>query len=292
MASPPANHPFLRPAITATTAPPGSFNPPDNTAFYQPMGTSIPSSARTSLRPASQVSATPSATPSAPAALASPAPPVPSLPRSPRPDAARTSSTGPPPPQSNGNAVPEPPKKLSRWEEKVQGDLAGWRGGVGAPRSSVPHAAASSNTYYGQPPTGTIGRDLPKEIVRVERDYSLGDICQISTNFPVELDGRVTPTDFAKFVEAVNEPLRDAYSVSGAVVDNVIAVLSWWTSLWWRTSHFEKELQRAEAVIREANETTFNPVGLNVLSPREVALQYVSGAWCACRGNADVAARD
>ncbi|TXT15504.1 hypothetical protein VHUM_00007 [Vanrija humicola] len=285
MASPPANHPFLRPAITATTAPPGSFHPPDNTAFYQPMGTSIPSSARTSLRPASQVSAAPSATPSAPAALSSPAPPVPSLPRSPRPETTRSVSTGPPVPAasapvpSNGLAAPEPPRKLSRWEEKVQGDLAGWRGGVGEPRSSVPHAAASTNTYYGQPPTGTIGRDLPKEIVRVERDYSLGDICQFTTNFPIEIDGRVTPTEFAKFVEAVNEPLREAYSVSGAVVDNVIAVLTWWTSLWWRTSHFEKELQRAEAVIRKANETTFNPAGLNVLSPREVALQYVSGAW-------------
>lgn len=33
-----------------------------------------------------------------------------------------------------------------------------------------------------------------------------------------------------------------------------------------------------EEEIRLANEEVFNPVGLNVLSPREVALQFVSSA--------------
>lgn len=46
------------------------------------------------------------------------------------------------------------------------------------PRSSVPQAGVPNSTYYGQPQTGTIGRDLPKEIVRIERDWHLGDICQ------------------------------------------------------------------------------------------------------------------
>lgn len=38
----------------------------------------------------------------------------------------------------------------------------------------------------------------------------------------------------------------------------------------------EQNLRQVEELIREANKTTFNPVGLNVLSPRPVALQYVS----------------
>lgn len=46
------------------------------------------------------------------------------------------------------------------------------------PRSSVPQAGVPNSTYYGQPQTGMIGRDLPKEIVRIERDWHLGDICQ------------------------------------------------------------------------------------------------------------------
>lgn len=138
--------------------------------------------------------------------------------------------------------------------------------------------------------------------------------CRFSTTFPLELESRLTPKIFAAFIESLNEPLVEAYSVSGAVVDNLIAVATWWTSLFWRTSHFEKvsdvggrgasdvegdgdrrgccgsapdglsrkegltsqELRNAERIIKEANENTFNPVGLNVLSPRSVALQYVS----------------
>lgn len=63
---------------------------------------------------------------------------------------------------------------------------------------------------------------------------------RFSTVFPLELETRISPTEFAKFIERLNQPLREAYSTSGAVWDNVIAVLTWWTSLMWRTSHFEK----------------------------------------------------
>jgi hypothetical protein len=34
--------------------------------------------------------------------------------------------------------------------------------------------------------------------------------------------------------------LSSAYSLRGAVRDNLLAIASWWTSLWWHTSHFEK----------------------------------------------------
>lgn len=109
--------------------------------------------------------------------------------------------------------------------------------------------------------------------------------------FPLELESRLSPASFQLFVEAINDPLREAYSTSGAVVDNLIGIATWWTSLIWRPSHFEKELRRAEEVIQLANETTFNRVGLNILNPRAVALQYVSSSerkrgrgvpWRAC----------
>jgi len=63
---------------------------------------------------------------------------------------------------------------------------------------------------------------------------------RFSTTFPLELESRLNPETFSTFVESINEPLREAYSVSGAIVDNLIAVATWWTSLFWRTSHFEK----------------------------------------------------
>ncbi|KLT44281.1 hypothetical protein CC85DRAFT_283795 [Cutaneotrichosporon oleaginosum] len=281
MASPPASHPFMRQRIGSTPSPPGST--PDAPTFAS-LGPS-PNTTRAGSRAGA---ATPSGSDvRSELSASSPLPP-------PRPGtASRSPRLGPSDPamepEANGKAdpasrrswadgltvEPEAPRKLSRWEEKVQGDLAGWRGGHGTPRSSVPQPGQPNSTYYGQPPTGIIGRDLPKEIVRVDREWSLGDICQFSTAFPLELETRLDAATYTKLIESINAPLREAYSVSGAVVDNLIGVLTWWTSLLWRTSHFEKELRRAEDIIEEANTTTFNRVGLNILSPRSVALQYL-----------------
>lgn len=47
------------------------------------------------------------------------------------------------------------------------------------PRSQFSTASMpSSESYFGQPVTGTIGQHLPKEVIRVERDWSGGEVCQ------------------------------------------------------------------------------------------------------------------
>lgn len=63
---------------------------------------------------------------------------------------------------------------------------------------------------------------------------------RFSAAFPLELETRLDAATYTKFIESINAPLREAYSVSGAVVDNLIGVLTWWTSLLWRTSRFEQ----------------------------------------------------
>lgn len=45
---------------------------------------------------------------------------------------------------------------------------------------------------YGTEPIGQIGVHHPREIVRVERDYSVGEIVQFSPTYPLELEGRVS----------------------------------------------------------------------------------------------------
>lgn len=87
---------------------------------------------------------------------------------------------------------------------------------------------------------------------------------------------QISPAEFSTFVASLNARMTSAYSVRGAVIDNLLAVATWWTSLLWRTSHFEKELRNAEGLIADANERLFSPKGLRVLSPRDVALQFVS----------------
>jgi hypothetical protein len=44
----------------------------------------------------------------------------------------------------------------------------------------------------------------------------------------------------------------------------------------WYTPRFEREMRNIEKIIEQANAELWNAKGLNVLSPRDVALQYVS----------------
>jgi hypothetical protein len=46
---------------------------------------------------------------------------------------------------------------------------------------------------------GRIGVHHPREIVRVERDYTGGEIVQFSSVYPMELEGRVSPFFFLLF---------------------------------------------------------------------------------------------
>jgi hypothetical protein len=63
-------------------------------------------------------------------------------------------------------------------------------------RLLIPH----SSYYIGPPPLdsayhtdpiGQIGLHHPREIIRVERDYSGGELVQFASTYPLELEGRV-----------------------------------------------------------------------------------------------------
>lgn len=44
---------------------------------------------------------------------------------------------------------------------------------------------------FGTQPVGVIGVHKPREIIRLDRDYTSGEICQFWSGFPLELEGRV-----------------------------------------------------------------------------------------------------
>lgn len=50
---------------------------------------------------------------------------------------------------------------------------------------------------------------------------------------------QITPTQFHDFVTTLNTHFISAYSTKAAVVDNMIAIATWWISLWFRPGHFE-----------------------------------------------------
>ena len=64
-------------------------------------------------------------------------------------------------------------------------------------RPRIPHSAyyfgaPPPDSAYGTDPCGQIGVHHPREVVRIERDYSGGELPQFTPTYPLELEGRVS----------------------------------------------------------------------------------------------------
>jgi len=145
------------------------------------------------------------------------------------------------------------------------------------PKSSYYMGPPLGPSVYGTPPVGQLGLHHPREIVRIERDYDNGELVQFSSAYPMELQGRITPTVFLETINVLNETLIKAYSVSGAAIYNVLAVLTLWISPLFIRSRYDKEMERLALIIDQLNAEIYNPVGLNILWPRKSAFLFVSG---------------
>lgn len=143
------------------------------------------------------------------------------------------------------------------------------------PKSSYYYGPPPSDTAFGTDPIGQIGIHHPREIVRIERDYSGGEIIQFLAAYPLEFEGRITPTQFLESINAINEILISAHSLSRSCVDNVLAFFTLQLSRLVTTTHYEKEMNRLQRLINVMNKTTFNPVGLNIVWPRDVAFIFL-----------------
>jgi hypothetical protein len=65
------------------------------------------------------------------------------------------------------------------------------------PVSSYRFGPLARDSTYTAPPMGRIGVHHPREIVRVERDYTGGEIVQFSSAFPLEFESRVSVLFFS-----------------------------------------------------------------------------------------------
>ncbi|EIW65223.1 uncharacterized protein TRAVEDRAFT_68767 [Trametes versicolor FP-101664 SS1] len=147
-------------------------------------------------------------------------------------------------------------------------------------RPLVPHSAyyfgpPPPDSAYGTDPIGQIGVHLPREVVRIERDYTGGELPQFSSTYPLELEGRITPTQFLETINAINEILLSAHSLGQAFVDNALAFLSLQASRALKRSHCDKEMDRLKAMMDMLNEHVYNPVGLHLRWPRSVAFLFM-----------------
>lgn len=124
------------------------------------------------------------------------------------------------------------------------------------PKSSYYFGPPPPDSAYGTHPIGQIGVHHPREVLRVERDYSGGEVIQFAPIYPLELENRVslpfqlcvdladmqqiTPTHFLESINAINELLISAHSLRHSVFDNTLAIFSLQISRLFVKSHFEK----------------------------------------------------
>ncbi|KAE8221512.1 hypothetical protein CF319_g5139 [Tilletia indica] len=143
------------------------------------------------------------------------------------------------------------------------------------PRSSYYWGPPDADRAFGTAPVGVIGRDKPREMIRVERDYGAGELCQFHPAFPLELEGRLSPTVFAETINEINMILIDAHDSAWSCFDNVLAILTLWISPLIVGSHYAREMRRLEEFIHQINLQVFNPAGLNILYPKKCAFLFL-----------------
>ncbi|KDQ54957.1 hypothetical protein JAAARDRAFT_135030 [Jaapia argillacea MUCL 33604] len=143
------------------------------------------------------------------------------------------------------------------------------------PKSSYYFGPPPVTSAYGSDPIGQIGVHYPREILRIERDYSGGELIQFSLAYPLELEGRITPTKFLETMNAINETLISAHSTRHAFLDNFLAVFSLQISRLFFSSHYDKEMLRLKELIQDINANIYNPRGLNIMWPRKVAFLFL-----------------
>ncbi|CAD6889000.1 unnamed protein product [Tilletia controversa] len=143
------------------------------------------------------------------------------------------------------------------------------------PRSSYYWGPPDAGRAFGTSPVGVIGRDKPREMVRVERDYGAGELCQFHPAFPLELEGRLSPTVFAETINEINLHLIDAHDSAWSCFDNALAILTLWISPLFVSSHYIRSMRRLEEFIHQVNLQIFNPAGLNILYPKKCAFLFL-----------------
>ncbi|THH11379.1 hypothetical protein EW145_g718 [Phellinidium pouzarii] len=143
------------------------------------------------------------------------------------------------------------------------------------PHSSYYFGPPPDTSAYGTEPIGHLGVNHPREIIRIERDYSGGELVQFSPAYPLELEGRITPTQFLETVNAINESLIEAHNLRWSFLDNTLAYLTLYISRLFVRSYYDRQMQRLQNLVVGLNKRLYNPVGLNILWPKDVAFMFL-----------------
>lgn len=139
---------------------------------------------------------------------------------------------------------------------------------------------SSPSISPGQPDTlssnvSTSGITTPKRIIRIDRDYTSGELCQFQTAFPVEIDGRITPRRFQQTINTLNDLLAKAHNPKYNFFDNCLACLTIYTSTLCLRPHFDRMIEEICKFLDNENISSYNPQGLNFRDPRRTSFLFL-----------------
>jgi len=115
----------------------------------------------------------------------------------------------------------------------------------------------------------------PKRIIRIDRDYSKGELCQFQAAFPLEIDGRISPRRFQQTINTLNEMLAKAHNPKYNFFDNCLACLTLYTSTLCLRSHFDRIIEEICIFLDSENITLYNSQGLNFRDPRRTSFLFL-----------------
>ncbi|GBB97178.1 hypothetical protein RclHR1_02930027 [Rhizophagus clarus] len=121
----------------------------------------------------------------------------------------------------------------------------------------------------------TSGITAPKRIIRIDRDYTRGELCQFQTAFPVEIDGRITPRRFQQTINTLNDLLAKAHNPKYNFFDNCLACLTIYTSTLCLRPHFDRMIEEICKFLDNENITSYNSQGLNFRDPRRTSFLFL-----------------
>ncbi|ORY01478.1 hypothetical protein K493DRAFT_334957 [Basidiobolus meristosporus CBS 931.73] len=112
--------------------------------------------------------------------------------------------------------------------------------------------------------------------LRIERDYTLGESCQFSMDYPKELTDKVSVPQFQESISKLNSILYRAESNwFRHSLDNIFGCLSLYTTPVCFGTFYQKCMAEFDRAIEIENEKVYSPVGLRLLNPLHSAYLYL-----------------
>ncbi|KAG1123438.1 hypothetical protein G6F42_010548 [Rhizopus arrhizus] len=139
------------------------------------------------------------------------------------------------------------------------------------------HHSSNKNAMLKAHEIISIQNRVPVKSIRVERDYSLGDgITRFSTQYPVELERKITTEQFLHTINEINIIMDYADRLSWRIVlENIIETLTiyLWPILF--STHYQRVVKRLLAFIESENSTVYYPQSLSISNPVKSAFLFI-----------------